>query len=174
MDGEGGSPRGIDGRRLARDLREMRLAERREQHEWWEKTFGDKVRQWRRERNWSQEEVAERLRDQGFEMHQTTVAKIERGTRPLRVAEAAALAYIFAVPPLAIFEGRPPEGYPESIKDLQLALEKQKASAGRLAHVLESTAKQYAVELALIHGIAQEMNRAAAEEQREQESGPEA
>src|ERR1700736_1720387 len=83
------------------------LAARRRVYEYWEKSFGEKVRQWRRERNWSQEEVADKLRAQGFDMHQTTVAKIERGTRPLRVAEAAAIATLFRVPPLAVFLGPP-------------------------------------------------------------------
>lgn len=45
-------------------------------------------------------------------MHQTTVAKIERGTRPLRVAEATAIAEVFEMPIMAVFElslpGDPP------------------------------------------------------------------
>lgn len=64
-----------------------------------EKDFGTRVRELRRACNWSQEYLAQRLKGEGFEMHQTTVAKIEAGTRPLRVAEAAALAHIFSVPP---------------------------------------------------------------------------
>lgn len=85
------------------------LAKTRGVYEYWETSFGTKVRQWRQARNWSQEDLADRLRLQGFDMHQTTVAKIERGTRPLRVAEAAAIANIFRVPPLAVFMGRPRE-----------------------------------------------------------------
>ncbi|WP_197506996.1 helix-turn-helix domain-containing protein [Mycobacterium sp. 852002-50816_SCH5313054-b] len=165
---------GVDGRRLARDIREMHMADRRQEHESWEKTFGEMVRQWRRARSWSQEQVAELLRLEGFDMHQTTVAKIERGARPLRVAEAAAIAYIFDVPPLAIFESRPPEGYPDTIKDLQVALDRQKESAKRVARDLENTAKQYAVELAMVHGIAYEMNQSAAQGQMEQASDAEA
>jgi transcriptional regulator with XRE-family HTH domain len=82
-------------------------AQRRRVHEDWEKSFGDNVRHWRRERNWSQEELADKLRQEGIDLHQTSVAKIERGTRPLRVAEAAAIATIFRVPPLAVFLGSP-------------------------------------------------------------------
>jgi transcriptional regulator with XRE-family HTH domain len=82
-------------------------AQRRRVHEDWERGFGDNVRHWRRERNWSQEELADKLRSEGFDLHQTSVAKIERGTRPLRVAEAAAIATIFRVPPLAVFLGSP-------------------------------------------------------------------
>jgi transcriptional regulator with XRE-family HTH domain len=120
-------------------------------YEYWETSFGDKVRQWRRARNWSQEDVADKLRMQGFDMHQTTVAKIERGTRPLRVAEAAAIAAIFRVPPLAVFLGPPPTGMPWALNQLhdmiasaQTMLDEMKAemsrSAGRYvdqeAHVL--------------------------------------
>jgi transcriptional regulator with XRE-family HTH domain len=82
-------------------------AQRRRVHEDWEKSFGDNVRHWRRERNWSQEDLADKLRSEGIDLHQTSVAKIERGTRPLRVAEAAAIATIFRVPPLAVFLGSP-------------------------------------------------------------------
>jgi transcriptional regulator with XRE-family HTH domain len=82
-------------------------AQRRCVHEDWEKSFGDNVRHWRRERNWSQEDLAGKLRSEGIDLHQTSVAKIERGTRPLRVAEAAAIATIFRVPPLAVFLGSP-------------------------------------------------------------------
>lgn len=156
----------VNGRQLARDLRQMHTSERRRQHESWEQDFGDLVRQWRRERNWSQEQVASMLRLQGFDMHQTTVAKIERGARPLRVAEAAAIAYIFGVPPLAIFQARPPEGYEETIKELQQALRQQEESAKRVGENLESTAKQYAVEIARLSQIAYEINRAAADEQK--------
>jgi transcriptional regulator with XRE-family HTH domain len=164
----------VDGRQLAQELRQRHMAERRHEHESWERDFGDLVRQWRRERNWSQEQVASMLRLEGFDMHQTTVAKIERGARPLRVAEAAAIAYIFGVPPLAIFQGRPPEGYPDTIKELQEALRRQEESAKRVADQLNSVAKQYAVEKALVSQIAHEINRAAAQEQKEQENGPEA
>lgn len=164
----------VDGRRLARDIRQMHMAERRQEHESWEKDFGDLVRQWRRERNWSQEQVASMLRLEGFDMHQTTVAKIERGARPLRVAEAAAIAYIFGVPPLAIFKGRPPEGYTETIKELQEALRQQEETAKKVAEQLDTTAKQYAIELARVTQIAYEINRAAALEQKEQGNGSKA
>ncbi|MFC6124768.1 helix-turn-helix domain-containing protein [Mycolicibacterium llatzerense] len=110
-----GSVAAVEGQQLANELRERlpkdaaetsikELALTRQHHESWEKRFGEVVRSWRQDRNWSQDEVAERLRHQGFEMHQTTVAKIERGARPLRVAEAAALAEVFEMPIMAVFE----------------------------------------------------------------------
>jgi transcriptional regulator with XRE-family HTH domain len=56
-----------------------------------------RVRELRETRGWSQTELAERLKPYGFDMHQTTVAKLERGGRPIRVNEAAALADVFQV-----------------------------------------------------------------------------
>lgn len=60
-----------------------------------EKRFGEQLRQWRKARRWSQEYLADKLGELGFELHQTNVGKIERGERPLRLAEAAALASLF-------------------------------------------------------------------------------
>jgi transcriptional regulator with XRE-family HTH domain len=82
-------------------------AQRRRVHELSEKTFGDDVRRWRRERNWSRENLADEPRSEGIDLDQTSVAKVERGTRPLRVAEAAAIATVFRVPTLAVFLGSP-------------------------------------------------------------------
>lgn len=149
------------------------LKQRREYYEQWEKSFGDKVRQWRRERNWSQEEVAAQLRYQGFDMHQTTVAKIERGTRPLRVAEAVALAHIFKVPPLAIFEGPGPEDQPENIAKLQRELDMAEESARRRRDEIDSAAEYYAAEVSRVKQIAESINRSAAQQERQHQRGSE-
>ena len=42
-------------------------------------------------------------------MHQTTVAKIENGSRPLRVAEAVAISEVMGMSPLSVFYGPGPE-----------------------------------------------------------------
>lgn len=144
------------------------LQQRREYYEQWEKSFGDKVRQWRRERNWSQEEVAAHLRYQGFDMHQTTVAKIERGTRPLRVAEAVALAHIFKVPALAIFEGPGPTDQPEEIARLQRELDMAEQSARHRRDEIDAAAAYYAAEVSRIKQIAERINRSAAQQERQQ------
>jgi transcriptional regulator with XRE-family HTH domain len=62
----------------------------------------DKFKQLREQRGWSQEDVSDRLREIGFDMHQTTVAKMEKGKRPLRVAELFALSHVFGLPPVAL------------------------------------------------------------------------
>ena len=43
----------------------------------------------------SQQNVADALKAQGFRFHQTMIAKIERGERPVRLDEAVAFAALF-------------------------------------------------------------------------------
>lgn len=144
------------------------LQQRRSHFEQWERDFGEKVKQWRNNCGWSQEQVAAGLRHLGFDMHQTTVAKIERGTRPLRVAEAVALAHVFRVPALAIFEGDGPEGQPEDIATLQRQLARAKESAERRREEIDYAAKDYAAEVSRVAQLANRMKQAAT-----QAEGPE-
>lgn len=57
--------------------------------------FVANVRQAREELEWSQNAVAQRMAGQGFKFHQTTIARIESGQRPVSLGEAEALARIF-------------------------------------------------------------------------------
>jgi len=116
----------------------------REVFEYWEKAFGEKVRQWRRARDWSQDFLAEQMSDLGFEMHQTTVAKIERGARPLRVSEAVALSTIFDVPALAVFQGPGPEQEPFSLAQMRDSLEKTESALSRAQDLLAEQARTVA------------------------------
>lgn len=68
-----------------------------------ERRMCDKFRILREERGWSQRDLAERVREYGFDFHQSTIAKLEAGTRPLRVAEMYALSHVFKMPPGAVF-----------------------------------------------------------------------
>lgn len=63
-----------------------------------EAQFGETVKKFRLAHRLSQLQLAELLADKGFAMHQTTVAKLEKGTRPIRLAEAFALADILLMP----------------------------------------------------------------------------
>lgn len=56
---------------------------------------GRQCRALRMKRGWSQTDLARRMSARGFEMSQTTVAKLENGKRPLRVDELVELAGIF-------------------------------------------------------------------------------
>lgn len=62
-----------------------------------EKACADQVRRLRIERGWSQAELAARVAGSLPKWAQTTVAKTEAGTRPVRVNEAAALASALGV-----------------------------------------------------------------------------
>lgn len=59
-----------------------------------EQTFAKRLRELREWLGVSQADLARRMTELGFRMHQTAVAKIERGERPLRLDEAGALAYL--------------------------------------------------------------------------------
>ncbi|PWF82015.1 helix-turn-helix transcriptional regulator [Kocuria rosea] len=57
--------------------------------------FIESVRRLREEKGWSQGELARRIQAAGVEgFHQTTVSRIEKGERPVRLGEARALAHI--------------------------------------------------------------------------------
>ena len=137
------------------------LAHRRSAYEYWEKNFGDNVRQWRRERNWSQEDVADKLRLQGFDMHQTTVAKIERGTRPLPVAEAAAIATIFRVPALAVFLGPPPTQMPWALNKLHDMIASAQNLLDNMKDEMTLSAGRYVEQEAHVLALARILNQTA-------------
>jgi transcriptional regulator with XRE-family HTH domain len=173
----------VESQSLARELRERlpapaadisinHLALTRQRHESWEKRFGEVVRGWRQARGWSQEEVAEKLRHQGFEMHQTTIAKIERGTRPLRVAEANAIAAVFKMPIMAVFElslpgDAPwwaPDDQPETIRKRQELLERARQASEDARKRLSSAAEEYAYWLAEREKVVLAMNEESSNE----------
>lgn len=79
--------------------------DRRKMNEDWERLFAANVKRIRQARGLSQQDIADLLTEQGFPVHQTAVAKLETGQRPLRVAEAAAIAAALDIPPLSVFYG---------------------------------------------------------------------
>ena len=65
---------------------------------WAEDYFSKRVKTERERRDWSQAEMAKMLRDQGIQpMHWTTIAKIEKGERSVRIDEAAGIADLFGI-----------------------------------------------------------------------------
>ncbi|WP_168214977.1 helix-turn-helix domain-containing protein [Mycolicibacterium sp. ELW1] len=127
------------------------------------------IRQWRHERNWSQEEVADQLRLQGFDMHQTTVAKIERGTRPLRVAETVAIATIFRVPPLAVFLGPPPTEMPWALRELHDMIASAQNLLDQMKDEMSRSAGRYVDQEAHVLALARMLNQTALEAERSQD-----
>jgi len=69
-----------------------------------EKEFGQRVRDYRDARGWSQEKLADLMSAAGHPWRQTTTAKTEAADRPVRVREVVALARIFGVPVGALFD----------------------------------------------------------------------
>lgn len=137
-----------------------------------ERVFGAKVKLWRLERGWSQEQLAGRLRDLGIEMHQTTVAKLETGRRPVRLSEAFAVATAFRVPLLSIFHG-PVPGEPWSLKAMRERLERLDESIAGIESNLETMFKAYADYQADRLRLAAAMNEAAVAHERPEPASPE-
>lgn len=67
-----------------------------------EKALCQKLKALREGKGWSQAELASRLNDVGYDFHQTTIAKLEAGKRPLRVAELYAFSFAFRMPVQAL------------------------------------------------------------------------
>jgi transcriptional regulator with XRE-family HTH domain len=62
-----------------------------------EAVLAQRLRAFRDARGWTQDDLVRRMGGAGFSWRQSTVAKTEAATRPVRVDEAAALAAIFGV-----------------------------------------------------------------------------
>lgn len=70
-----------------------------------EKAFGEKIRELRLSRRWSQEDLAEAMTTTGTRLHQTQIGRIEIGARPVRLNEAGAFADLFGVSLAALLDG---------------------------------------------------------------------
>lgn len=57
-----------------------------------DKSFGQRLRELRTARGWSQGYLAQRMTNAGTAIHQTQIAKLEAGARAVRLSEAVALA----------------------------------------------------------------------------------
>ncbi len=62
-----------------------------------EERFGQQVRDLRRTRGWSQMDLAVRMTNAGFVLHQAQISKMELGCRPIRLDEADAIARLLGV-----------------------------------------------------------------------------
>lgn len=83
------------------------------------KLFGQIVKTLRKAHLWSQDDLARRMSDLGYPMHQTTIAKLESGARPTPIEEMMALAMLLDVSPEDLV--RPPATQ-ETQRELQRAL----------------------------------------------------
>jgi hypothetical protein len=62
---------------------------------WIENHFSKALKEQRDGRKWSQSQLEKMLAEKGVHLHWTTIAKIEKGERSVRIDEAAALADLF-------------------------------------------------------------------------------
>ncbi len=140
----------------------QRKKEFREVFEAHEKVIAEKVRQLRTERGWSQDDLARRMEELGWPMHQTTVAKLEAAKRPIRAAEVYALAMAFGLPMQALwYLPVPGEPWPlermreefrivderiattmETIRKIAGIYADQQSERIRLAHAMDLAAKE--------------------------------
>ena len=108
-----------------------------------EKVIGAKVRQLRTERQWSQDDLAEKLDSMGWPLGQMTISRLEAGTRPIRVADIVALAQAFGLPPLALWY-LPVTGEPWSIAAMRRRLAEIDDYIAGLKSSLDTTIGLYA------------------------------
>lgn len=73
------------------------MADIREQAQAEVARFGRRLKEVRQGRGWSQGELAKRITDAGFPMHQSAVSKIEAATRATPVDEVFVLAVVLGV-----------------------------------------------------------------------------
>jgi len=125
-----------------------------------EKILGQKVRQLRTERGWSQEQLAEKLNGLGWAVHQTTIAKLEAGSRPIRIAEADTLAVAFRLPIEAMWY-MPVTGEPWSLSAMRDAVKEVDRTIAHLEETLRSITLALADRQAERMRLVQAMNEAA-------------
>lgn len=94
-----------------------------------DEVFASNVRRERERRSWSQAEMARRLQESGLEqMHPTTVSRVEKGERPVRLSEASRYADIFETSVEALLHD-----YPEEMDDLLEGLATMRELESRVA-----------------------------------------
>jgi transcriptional regulator with XRE-family HTH domain len=74
-----------------------------------EQVVARQVRLLRQGREWSQQEVADKMRAYGYEWSQATVTRLESASRPIRVNELVDLASLFRVPVTQFLEDWGPD-----------------------------------------------------------------
>ncbi|MEV1170132.1 helix-turn-helix transcriptional regulator [Nonomuraea sp. NPDC049784] len=127
-----------------------------------EKAFGAALRDRRQRRNWTQQDLADKVAELGVTLHQSAIARIEAGARPVRLHEALVLARVLVVdlqdllPDLAVL-AQADIGTLEALRDdavqtLEAARAQQAAVRTELEHLEEAfRAAQAAVESARMH-----------------------
>ena len=98
-----------------------------------EEAVGRNVRRLRESRGLSQQRLGTDLLSLGVGMHQTTVAKLEAGSKPLRLNEVAAIAAYFEVPIESLWEktGETINEHEVALKERELKIVKERLEEAR-------------------------------------------
>ena len=113
-----------------------------------ERNFATNMRLRREELGWSQGELARQMQGAGWaNFHQTTISRIEKHERPIRLSEAGAIAKVLQTP-LPLLEL--PEGVAQGVSRVRAALGDTEAAGRRLSvavtdYEAERTALQYEI-----------------------------
>jgi transcriptional regulator with XRE-family HTH domain len=118
-----------------------------------ERRVARNIRDQRARSGMSQEQVARGLQQNDFDFHQSTVAKVESGKRPLRLAELFAFADVLDVPWTALLEGgRDIDIFPEEgmlpidvwEANLEELISQREDVMAEIAQEVEEKARRYA------------------------------
>lgn len=113
---------------------------------WTEDYFRKQLRDGRERRGWTQEQFANLLSDRAIPMHWTTVAKIEKGDRSVRIDEAAVIADIFEISLDALL-GRNVATQRDQVYALQAALQTAAYQAPGQISAIEASLHERLAEL---------------------------
>jgi transcriptional regulator with XRE-family HTH domain len=89
-----------------------------------EQVAGRRLRLLRQLRDWSQQDLVEKMRPYGYEWSQATVTRLEAATRPIRLNELADLAALYGVPVAQFLESLGPESAGDDLEALKREIEK--------------------------------------------------
>jgi transcriptional regulator with XRE-family HTH domain len=106
-----------------------------------ERTIGRNMRRIREKLELTQQEVAERMLKSGFRFHQTQIAKMERGERPIRVNEWIAIARALGVSIDALTARGPATD--DRLFEAKLIYERMRIMADDLGRQLHEVGVQY-------------------------------
>jgi transcriptional regulator with XRE-family HTH domain len=134
----------------------------RKRNDWFleeEERLGKVVRQQRRDRGWSQADMATALKAIGWPLHQTTISKIEAAKQPIRVADLLAFATAFGMPAVALFS-LPTGDEPRGIQKMREQLEDAEQEMTRAYHDLISAAATHALAMSIREQTVREIGQA--------------
>jgi transcriptional regulator with XRE-family HTH domain len=104
---------------------------------WTEHYFSTRLRTERDNREWTLPQMSQMLADKGIHVHHTSLAKIEKGTRSVRIDEAAGIADLFEVSVDALL-GRNVERGADLAYTLRAVLTTARQSAQQTASVADA------------------------------------